>query len=321
MVGASETENWTAARIPPQAGRLAVVVGATGDLGHATALALAQAGADIVLAGHDEFEGFRVVNQIRPQATAALVRFEKLNPACLTSVSAFAAKMRAADRPVDLLINYCTGTIPLARQVTSDGFEMQLGANYLAHFALTAQLLPLLRRSRKPRVVEVGNLCDRSGAIPSIQFDDLQMERAYDPWKAYCQAMLATLLFAQELQRRSDLLNWGLTAVAAHPGNLRPRMTANGDSPTGPARRLRGSMAAPMDASPSHSAEEGALPALFAATAPDIRRGGSYGPGGPSETTGPAEQAGLGQNASGEEDALRLWEMTEQLIGIKWPAE
>lgn len=144
---------------------------------------------------------------------------------------------------------------------------------------------------------------------------------AYDPWKAYCQAMLATLLFAQELQRRSDLLNWGLTAVAAHPGNLRPRMTANGDSPTGPARRLRGSIAAPMDASPSHSAEEGALPALFAATAPDIRHGGSYGPGGPSETTGPAEQAGLGQNASGEEGALRLWEMTEQLIGIKWPAE
>lgn len=309
MVGESESENWTTARIPPQVGRLAVVTAGATGLGYATALALAKAGADVVVAANDEFQGFRAVSQIRPVAPAALVRFEKLDTGNLASVAAFAARLQDVDRPVDLLINHSTDSMHLSRQTTEDGFEHQLGANYLAHFALTARLLPLLRRGRKPRIVQVCSLCQRPG---SIDFDNLHLERDYDPWKAHCQAMLASLLFAQELQRRSDLFQWGLVSVAAHPGNVRLRLIADGVGPKGLVRRLRGSLAVLLSNPPSG----GALPALFAATASSVQRGGFYGPSGLL-----VDYASPGKNSPGNEDAHRLWEVSEQLTQAKWPAE
>ena len=97
------------------------------------------------------------------------------------------------------------------RKTTADGFEMQFGANYLGHFALTAHLLPLLRRGREPRIVNLSSLAHRTG---SIDFDDLQASRL---WKAYGQSKLAMLMFALELQRRSDSQDWNLPSTAAHP--------------------------------------------------------------------------------------------------------
>lgn len=312
MIGVSiEAESWTVSQIPPQAGRLAVVTGAASGLGYATALALAKAGADVVLAGADELDGLRAVSQIRPLAPAALVRFERLDPGSLASIAAFASRVCGAGHPIDLLINHSSAPAPADRQLTADGIELQLGANFLAHFALTAHLLPLLRRSRKPRVVHVSSLSHRFGAI---NFNDLQLERAYDPWRAHCQSMLATLMFAQELQRRSDDQKWGLGSVAAHPGNVRPRLIANGFGPRGLVRRLKSSLGILL----SHSAAEGALPALYAATAPNIRRGGFYGPSGPFELVGPPDLAKLSRKAPGPENAIRLWELAEKLTGVKW---
>ena len=290
---------------------MAVVTGAATGLGYATALALAKAGADVVLAGPDELEGFRAVSQIRPMAPAALVRFERIDHGSLASVEAFASRLAHSGHPIDLLINHASAAIPADRRVTPEGFELQLGANFLAHFALTAHLLPVLRRSRKPRIVHVSSLSHRRG---SIHFDDLQLERAYDPWRAHCQSMLATLMFAQELQRRSDVSNWGLVSVAAHPGNVRPRLLANGSGPRGLVRRLKSSLGILL----SHSASDGALSALFAATAPNIQRGGFYGPSGPFELVGPPDVARLSRKAPDTQNAVRLWELSEKLTGVRW---
>jgi NAD(P)-dependent dehydrogenase (short-subunit alcohol dehydrogenase family) len=307
-------EGWTTAQIPLQIGRLAVITGAAEGVGAAIALALAQAGADVVIAAENDIEGRLVAATIRPAAPASVVRFEKLNVSCLDSVADFAARMERSGRPIDLLINGATVRPSAHRAVTFDGLELHLAANYLSHFALTALLLPLLSRGRYPRVVQLSSLAYRGGAI---DFDDLLQEREYTPWKAYSQSKLAMLIFAIELQRRSDSLGWGLLSAAAHPGYSRTEPLGNGFSPRSLVRKLRGSLEVLM----SHSNAAAALPALFAATAPEVRRGGFYGPTGPFELVGPPGELAVAKRARDAAAARRLWEISEKLTRIKWPDE
>ena len=321
--------------MPRQVGRLAVVTGATEPLGYAMALGLAQIGADVILTGENEIEGRDALAQIRPLAPAAVVRFEKLDLASLASVSAFAARMLSADRTIDILINAGTsgmgstgeawatpaapsgsneGAVPDGRRVTADGFEAQLGASYLAHFALTAQLLPLLRRSRFPRVVQMSCLSYRRG---DIHFDDLQLERSFDAWKAFCQSKLAMLIFALELQRRSDAHGWGLLSAAAHPGFARIDLRANGLE----SNRMVSWFHRAFGPLVGQSFAAGALPALYAASAPLVQRGGFYGPAGPMEFAGPPSLARVTRKAQDPETASRLWAAAEELTQVVWPAE
>src|SRR6266704_850098 len=166
----------TQGEVPSQVGKTIVVTGATGGLGFEMALALAKAGADVILTGRDDGKGQSAIEKI-------------------------------------------------GRQVTADGFEMQFGTNHLGHFALTARLMPLLRRADGSRVVSVSSLAHRTGLI---DFNDLQGERLYSPWKAYGQSKLACLMFALELQRRSDAAGWNLTSNAAHPGFARTNLFTSG---------------------------------------------------------------------------------------------
>ncbi len=217
--------DWTIANIPPQWGKLAVVTGATGGLGYQTAMRLAQAGAEVALTGRNEAKGREAVSKIRNQFPDAKISFEALDLANLASVADFARRLATAHSSLDLLINNAGVMALPTRQTTADGFEMQFGTNYLGHYALTAQLLPLLRRAHQPRVVSLSSIAHRTGFI---QFSDLQGERFYSPWKAYNQSKLAMLMFALELQRRSDSAGWNLMSTASHPGWARTDLFANG---------------------------------------------------------------------------------------------
>jgi NAD(P)-dependent dehydrogenase (short-subunit alcohol dehydrogenase family) len=304
--------DWTCADIPPQAGRLAVVTGGSGGLGFEIALALARAGTDVILAGRDGAKARAALAKIRPLAPAAVVRFEKLDLADLDSVADFATRIAALKYPVDLLVNNAGMVTTGTRRLTVNGFEMQLGANYLGHFALTGRLLPLLRQSRAPRIVQLSSLAHRQG---SIDFEDLQLERGYSQWRAYCQSKLAMLMFALELQRRSDARGWRLRSTASHPGYVRTELTAND-----PMARYRlstnGFMFLPLL---SQSADAGALPTLYAATAPDARPGGYYGSTGRFEMVGPPGPAVIDKKARDLVTARRLWEVSEELTGVTWP--
>jgi NAD(P)-dependent dehydrogenase (short-subunit alcohol dehydrogenase family) len=172
---------WTIADIPPQSGKTAVITGATGGLGFETALALAGAGATVVLTGRSDAKGRDALARIRAQFPKAGISYEMLDLASLASVADFAARFAATHTSLDLLINNAGVMALPQRQTTADGFEMQLGTNYLSHYALTARLLPLLRRAPQPRVVNLSSLAHRTGAI---DFDDLQSARSYVPWKA-----------------------------------------------------------------------------------------------------------------------------------------
>jgi NAD(P)-dependent dehydrogenase (short-subunit alcohol dehydrogenase family) len=305
---------WSVAAIPPQSGKLAVVTGATGGLGYETALALARAGAEVLVTGRNAEKGRIAIERIKRAVPSAQVRFEMLDLASLASIRAFATKIVANNQPLDLLINNA-GVMDLpTRRLTKDGFELQFGTNHLSHFALTGLLLPLLRKAEAPRVINVSSLAHRGG---KIDFANLQAERKYRSWPAYQQSKLANLLFTLELQRRSDAHGWGLMSNAAHPGYALTELIPNGPGTGG----LKGLGAKILGSFLSHSAAAGALPTLFAATAPEATPLGYYGPNGFYELKGPVAPAKIFPQAKDEAVARKLWEVSERLTGVPWPAK
>ena len=293
-------------RNPSQLGRSAVVTGATGGLGYETALALAKAGAEVVLTGRDDRKGQAAIEKIgreapapgKPAARSCQPRLDRR----------FRERMQS--RPsLDMLINNAGVMALPRRQTTADGFEMQFGTNYLGHFALTARLLPLLRKASRA----AGRQRQQPGAPDRfIDFNDLQGQRVYSPWKAYGQSKLAMLMFALELQRRSDAAGLefaeqcGASGICPHrPVRERPRR------PGLACERLRSTVSC-------QSAADGARPILFAATSPNARPGAYYGPGGLGELRGAPAQALIMPQARDAAAAARLWDVSEKLTGTSF---
>lgn len=302
---------WTAADIAPQTGKRFVITGATGGLGLETALVLAGAGGEVLLTGRNADKGAAALDRIRAAHPAASVGFALCDVASLAAVNAFADAQIAEGRPVDVLINNA-GIMALPRRhETVDGFERQWGTNVVGHFLLTARLLPLLRAAPAPRTVQLASIAHRGGRIA---LDDLNYRRSYRAWPVYQQSKLAMLMFALELQRRSDAGNWGVTSVAAHPGvaasNLGESIT---DSALG--RRIVRALTPLL----AQSTAAGAWPIELAATAPDVAPGGYYGPTGFMEARGKAGPASIRPHARDAAVAARLWEALTDATGAVWP--
>jgi NAD(P)-dependent dehydrogenase (short-subunit alcohol dehydrogenase family) len=288
------------------AGRTAVVTG-TGGLGLEDALALGRAGFDTIIAGRNPDKGAAAVARIRAVVPAARIRFERLDLASLASIAEFGERLGARQDRLDLLINNAGVMVPPVRQETADGFELQFGTNHLGHFALTAALLPLLRKGGDARIVSLSSVAARSGAI---DFADLNGEQAYRPMAAYSQSKLACLMFAFELQRRSVAQGWGVSSIAAHPGIARTDLLHNAPgrhSAAGLARSLLWFLFQP--------AAQGALPTLFAATSPQAQGGGYYGPDRWSEARGYPAEAKIPPRALDEVAAARLWDISARMTG------
>lgn len=299
---------WTTANIPDQSGRTVVVTG-TGGLGFEDALALAKANATVIIAGRNPSKGAEAVARIRAAAPSADVQFEELDLASLASVARFGDRLKQSRDSLDVLINNAGIMVPPRRVETEDGFESQLGVNYLGHFALTVHLMPLLQRGRDARVVTLSSVAARQGAI---DFDDLNAERRYRPMPVYAQSKLACLIFALELQRRSEAAGWPVISLAAHPGVSRTELLNNAPSRKSVEHWARNNLSFLFQ-----PADRGALPTLFAATAPSARPGGYYGPNGMGEVRGWPTPARIAPKAEDRETARRLWEVSEQLTGLK----
>lgn len=298
---------WTLADMPSQKGKIAVVTG-TGGLGYEDALALARAGADVLLAGRNAVKGAEAIENIRRDVPGASIQFEQLDLASLKSVRAFCERMRAGHDRLDILINNAGVMVPQQRQVTEDGFELQFGTNYLGHFGLTAGLLPLLRQTPGARVISLSSIMARNG---KINFDDPQFAERYMPTAAYSQSKIACLMFALELQRRSVAAGWGITSIAAHPGVARTDLLHNAPgrmSLMGLSRTYLWFLFQPV--------AQGALPTLYAATAPDAEAGGYYGPDGLGEIRGYPAPSKVPTRALDDNAARRLWELSEELTGL-----
>ena len=301
--------SWTTSHIPSQLGRTAVVTG-TGGIGLEVAVALARAGAEVIIAGRNPAKGAAAVARARSAAPGAKARFEAIDLANLASVAAFAARLRDQLERLDLLVNNAGVMRPPKRLITDDGFELQLGVNYLSHFALTGQLMPLLLAGREPRVVTLSSVAARGGAIA---FDDLNATRTYDSMRVYAQSKLACLMFALELQRRSATARWNVQSLAAHPGLSRTDLLANAPGAGGQIAPLHRLLRRLMQ-----SAAQGALPTLYAATAPQAQGGGYYGPHALAETRGHPAPAAAPRAATDAEAAARLWRISEDLTGVRF---
>jgi len=299
--------DWTAADVPDQAGRTAVVTGANGGLGTEITRALARNGARVLMACRSVTRGEAAAEDVRAAVPDAALEVRELDLASLDSVRSFAAGLDADGDPVDLLVNNA-GVMNGPYRETADGFETQFGINHLGHFALTGLLLDRLRAGEAPRVVTVSSALHRLGG-PTFRTID---EREYGEWSAYGRSKLANLLFAHELDRRAD---W-LRSVACHPGWAATDLHSRGAELSG--ARIRYLVTRAANALLARSSEEGALPALYAATAPDVEGGDYYGPAGFLRVRGPPERQVAGRNSDDREAARRLWRRSEELTGVEY---
>lgn len=303
---------------------LAVVTGATAGLGLETAKGLAERGYRVIIAARNPDKGKLACQAVRQHQPGVDVRFERLDIDSLASVRQFAAHLRESESSLHRLINNAGIMALPTRERTEDGFERQFGVNYLGHFLLTSLLLPLLvaasstststTKTEPARVVQLSSLAHRSGRI---DFDDLNGERDYDPWRAYRQSKLAMLLFAQALQKQSDRHGWGLVSVAAHPGLSRTALFDAGVK----SRALVGQIFKLVMPLISQSASEGAKPTLHAALATDVHPGDYFGPDGFAETRGKPKRAYRSHAAKDQAVEDRLWTVSCELTGAEWSAD
>jgi len=225
-------------------------------------------------------------------------------------VQSFAAKIDT-EAKLDLLVNNAGVMSVPTRQVTEDGFELQFGTNFLGPFAITMALLPALMRAQSPRVTTVSSGAANMG-LRKINFGDLQWERSYGPWRAYCQSKLADLMFALELGRRSASAGLHLVSNAAHPGYARTNLQISGPE------RQKNLGDKILEAFMSHDAAHGAMPTLRAATATDVVSGSYFAPDRMFQLKGDPVPVSIPKPAQNEAAARQLWETAEALTGAAW---
>lgn len=300
---------WNEQSIPDQHGRTAVVTGANSGIGYVTARELARRGARVVLACRSEARGTEAAVRLASEVPYAQAEFALLDLGDLASVREFARRL-PYDR-LDLLVNNA-GVMALPYGTTADGFETQFGVNHLGHFALTGLLLPALLDTPGARVVTVSS---STHALANIDIDDLNSERRYRRWIAYARSKTANLLFTHELARRLAATTSDVIAAAAHPGYAATNLQAAGPRVAG--RRFTERFMAVGNRFVAQSAQTGALPTLYAATAPDVRPDSFTGPSlaGLRGTPAPSWRAPWTRNDRAGE---LLWTASERLTGVSY---
>ncbi len=305
-------KKWTAADISDLDGQVIIITGANSGLGLESTKVLAAKGATVVMACRNLEKAAAAkaaVLQATPTATLDII---PLDNASLASVNAFAAAFKAKYDRLDVLLNNA-GVMAIPRQETVDGFEMQLGTNHLAHFALTGYLLDVLKSTPNARVHNTSSSAAFGGRI---NFDDLMSKQRYSRWGAYGQSKLANAAFATALDKRLKAAGLDIISNSSHPGwvvtNLQSNSLEQSGNPLG--ERLLTTMLAPFLA---QDIEIGVLPQLYGATAPEAEGGKFYGPKTFRMLGHPAEQKCNAMLADANALA-RFWDVSEDLTGVEY---
>jgi len=289
--------------LPDLTGTRAVVTGANSGIGYHTAAALADHGAEVILAVRNTEAGREAAKRIKGVSTV-----EELDLASQASVHAFADRL---DGSIDLLVNNAGVMTPPKYRQTPEGHELQFGTNHLGHFALTGLLLPALLKSETPRVVTVASIAHHRGNQSVLEGNP---EASYEPQRTYGNSKLANLLFAFELHRRSQAAGSTLVSTAAHPGVSATNLVGSSDGMgANPIIRKTAPFFMPVI---FQSSAAGANPTLWAAT---YGEPGSYvGPQWLMESRGRLGEANLSRYARDEDLARRLWDLSEAKTGVSF---
>ncbi|MGH7812473.1 MAG: oxidoreductase [Candidatus Binataceae bacterium] len=312
----SSGKPWTAADIPGLSGKTIIVTGGNSGIGYQAALEMARKGADVILACRSLDKARAAADTIKVAAPNAKVEVMALDLASLAAIRTFAEEFHRTHKKLDVLCNNA-GVMALPYTLTADGFEMQIGTNHLGHFALTGLLLDLLLATPGARVVNISSGAHRMG---KIRFDDLNWEHGYRRWAAYGQSKLANLLFTFELQRRLDAAGKDLIVAACHPGYAATNLQNASAKSAGSLKFLFEAIAGVGNNLLAQSAAMGALPTLYAATAPDVEGADYLGPEGLGEMWGHPTKVGCTAAARDPEAAKKLWELSEQLTSVHYEA-
>ena len=298
---------WTAKDMPDQSGRVVIITGANSGVGYESAVAFAQKGARVVMASRSMDKLEKARQDLLKRVPKAQVDLMQLDLGSLKSVHNFAQDFNATYDRLDILMNNAGIMLPPYGK-TTDGFELQFGTNHLGHFALTGLVLPKLLETPHSRIANTS-----SGAYlyGSMHWDDLQFEKEYRPNQAYAQSKLANILFTRELQRKLEAAHADVISVASQPGYARTNLQNNQ-----PQTFREQIMYAVLRATMSQSADLGALYQLYSATAPDVKGGDFYEPR--WALKGRVVKRNLTARGRNDEDAARLWEISERLTGIHY---
>jgi NAD(P)-dependent dehydrogenase (short-subunit alcohol dehydrogenase family) len=305
---------WTEDRIGDRRGSVAVVTGANSGIGYWVSVGLARVGARVVMACRDLERAEQAAERLRAEVGGADVVTHRLDLADLDGVEASARSLLSTHERIDLLVNNAGVMSIPTRELTPQGFEMQLAVNHLGPFAWTGHLLPALLAAPAARVVTVSSFVHRKGRL---NLDDLQSQRGYQPAQAYADSKLANLLFAFELDRRATGAGSALISAAAHPGWARTELQTTGPS-SGGRRSVNAVVVALATRVVAQSARAGARPVLFAATEPDVHGGAFVGVSGRSQLRGSPKLAQASQSAYDIGVARVLWERSEGLTGVAY---
>ena len=294
---------WTLASSPSQQGRIAIVTGSNVGLGYDTALALACKGCDVVLACRNLDKAEAAKSQILALYPKSNIECLNLDLSSLKSIRSFAKVFAKQHTTLDLLINNAGIMMP-PFALSEDGFESQIAANYLGHFALTGLLLPLLSKTSGSRIVSLSSLAHRWG---TNTFDDINSKARYSKRLAYGNSKLACLMFSYELNRRLGAVGSKTIAVAAHPGVAATNLAQHFPKLMAMFFPLVG-----------QSSAAGALPTLYAALGEDIEGGDFCGPSGWRQMRGTPERVRSSRASRDETAAKKLWELSEQLTKVRF---
>jgi retinol dehydrogenase-14 len=282
------------------AGKTCLITGANSGIGKATSAALAGMGAKkVVMVSRDRTKGESARAEILEKSGRKNEEIELMicDLSSLKSVRGFAAEYKRMHDRLDVLINNA-GLILAKRTVTEEGFETTFVVNYLSHFLLTNLLLDLLKASAPSRIINVSSDAHTGG---HMNFDDLQGETRYSGSRAYSQSKLAQILFTYELAKRLE--GTGVTVNAVHPGAV----ATNWGRKSAGALSVVLAIFHPFELSP----EKGADTVVYLASSPEVANvSGKY------FTKRKAIESSL--ESRNEEDARRLWEVSEHLTGTKW---
>jgi NAD(P)-dependent dehydrogenase (short-subunit alcohol dehydrogenase family) len=295
-------EAWTSVNLKSQKNKTVLVTGANSGTGYFTALAFAKAGADVVIAGRNPEKLDKAESDIQGQAIKGRVETSIVDLASLVSVRKFADSFRERHATLDVLINNAGIMMPPA-SVTEDGFESQFGVNFLGPFALTGLLYETLAGTPGSRVVTLSSIAHRGA---HIDFDNLKLEKPYDPKREYYQSKLADIVFALELGRRIEAKGDAILSVGGHPGFTKTNLQRHLD----PA--LLGKMV-------FMEAWQGSLPTIVSATGENVKQGDYYGPDGPGEMGGFPALGVIDDAALNIDVATKLWELGQEATGIVFP--
>jgi NAD(P)-dependent dehydrogenase (short-subunit alcohol dehydrogenase family) len=301
--------SWTAADIPDQRGRTAVITGANGGLGLVTARDLAAKGAHVVMAVRNQQKAAAAVEEIRAAAPHASLELVALDLSSQASVKEAAGQILAAHDSLDLLVNNA-GVMGIAEARTVDGFEMQLGVDHLGHWTLTALLLPALLRTPGSRIVTVTSTAHHMGR--PIDVANPNLEGRYGPWRAYGQAKLANFHFGLGLQHELERAGARTASLIAHPGLSDTDLQAVSveGSGGGASQRFFHAMARLT----GMSADDGALPQLRAATDPAAKGGEFYGP--VFVNNGAPVRKPIVRRFGMDRAIAKLWQVSERETGV-----